>query len=157
LFSEWISTSVASMSNTTGSALLVTLERRHTWLRTLAMASHSHASTPGVIRQNVRYTVESDGTAPNSRSWARRYSMSVHASPPPASISIAWVNTLPRSCNGSRSPAGGMRVDRVSPSPSRSANAPRACSPTWATTPSPPASTLTRNVLLPFTRQEPFP
>ena len=83
--------------------------------------------------------------------------MSAQDSPPPASINIAWTRTLPRSWTGSRSPAGGIRADNVSPSPSRSANAPNACSPTWAATPSPAASILTRRVLLPFTCQVPFP
>jgi len=34
--------------------------------------------------------------------------------------------------------------------------APNACSPTWATTPFPPDSTLTRRVLVPFTSEVPF-
>ena len=82
--------------------------RRHTLARTSAIASHSPASVAGSMWRNVRYSVESDGTDPNSSGWARRCSMSAHASPPPASISIAWVNTLPRSCNGSRSPLIGI-------------------------------------------------
>jgi hypothetical protein len=50
----------------------------------------------------------------------------------------------------SRSPVGPISAERASPRPSRSANAPNASNPTWATTPSPPASILTRRVLLPF-------
>jgi hypothetical protein len=83
--------------------------------------------------------------------------MSEQASPPPASINIAWVNTLPRSCTGSRTPAQGIRAEGASPSTNRSANAPSACNPTWATTPSPVASILTRRVLLDFACQVPFP
>jgi hypothetical protein len=66
LFSECTSTSVASMSNTTGRSLLVTLERRHTRARTSAIASHRPASVAGPSCRKVRYRVESDGTAPNS-------------------------------------------------------------------------------------------
>ena len=46
---------------------------------------------------HVRYSVESDATSPNSTGWARRCSMSLHASPPPASINNTCTNTLPRS------------------------------------------------------------
>jgi hypothetical protein len=58
-----------------------------------------------------------------------------------------------------RQPLSGRRApgDSTSPRLSRSANDRRACSPTWATTPSPPASILTRRVLLRFTCQVPFP
>ena len=86
-------------------------------------------SVAGSIWRNVRYSVESDATDPNKRAWARRCSMSAHASPPPASINIAWVNTLPRSCNGKRSPAIGMRADSESPSPSRSAKRAKSVQP----------------------------
>ena len=54
--------------------------------------------------------------------------MSEHASPPPANINIACTNTLPRSWNRNR--GGAIRADNKSPSPSRSANAPKACNPT---------------------------
>jgi hypothetical protein len=54
LFSECTSTSVASMSRMTGSVVLVTLERRHTWERTLAIASHTPARMAGSIWRNVR-------------------------------------------------------------------------------------------------------
>jgi hypothetical protein len=67
------------------------------------------------------------------------------------SMSMAWTSTLPRSCNGSRSPAIGMRADSESPSCRRSAKVPRACSPTWATTPLPDPSTTAGSVLLRFT------
>ena len=43
--------------------------------------------------------------------------MSEHASPPAASINIAWVNTTPRSCVGVRSPAHGIAVDEAGPKP----------------------------------------
>ena len=103
----------------------------------------------------MRYSVESDGTDPNRSACERRCSMSAHASPPPASINIACTNTLPRSCNGTRSPVAGIRADNELPSPKRSANAPKACSPTWATTWSPPPSTTTETVLLLFTSRVP--
>lgn len=51
------------------------------------------------------------GTNPNRVSCTRSTSMSVHASPRPASISIAWTRTLPPSWSGNRSPAGGIRAD----------------------------------------------
>ena len=88
----------------------------------------------------------SSPTAPTrtDRGCARRCSMSAHASPPPASINIACASTLPRSCNGTRSPRDRDRVPTANrPSRNRSANAPSACSPTWATTWSPPPSTTT--------------
>ena len=39
---------------------------------------------------------------------------------------------MPRSCNGARSAGIGMRAERCSPSPNRSAKSPNAWSPTWA-------------------------
>jgi hypothetical protein len=81
--------------------------------------------------------------------------MSAHASPPPVSINMAWVSTLPRSWTGRRSPGIGIRAESASPSPNRSANAPRACSPTWATTWEPPAPTTTGTTLLPCTWRVP--
>ena len=74
--------------------------------------------------------VSAEGTAPNRPSSARRYSISAHASPPPASINIAWVNTLPRSWTGARSPAHRTPHDKDAPGPNRSANTPNACNPT---------------------------
>jgi hypothetical protein len=97
LFSEWISTRDESMSSTTGALPVVADERRHTSARTSAIASHSPANVAASMARSVRYSVESEGTDPNSRCWARRCSMSEHASPPPASISIACTRTLPRS------------------------------------------------------------
>ena len=82
--------------------------------------------------------------------------MSLQVSPPPASISIAWTSTLPRSCRGTRLLVIGRRADRASPSPSRSAKVPSACSPTWETTWSPPGSTTTRRVLLACISEVPF-
>ncbi len=56
------------MSRITGSAVLVTLERRHTPARTSAIASHRPASVAGTRSwRNARYSVESDGTGPNRR------------------------------------------------------------------------------------------
>jgi hypothetical protein len=81
--------------------------------------------------------------------------MSVQASPPPASISIAWTSTLPRSCTGARSPAQGITDESEWPSPRRSAKLPKACNPTWATAPVPPPSTTTPTVQLLFTLQVP--
>jgi hypothetical protein len=54
------------------------------------------------IRSKVRHTVESEGTGPNRPGWERRYSMSAQHCPPPASTSIIWVNTLPRSWTSTR-------------------------------------------------------
>ena len=85
------------MSSTTVAVPVVAEDRRHTRARTSAIASHNPASVSALIDRNVRYSVESDGTAPNNSACARRCSMSAHPSPPPASINIAWVNTLPRS------------------------------------------------------------
>jgi hypothetical protein len=47
-----------------------------------------------------------------------------------ANINIACTNTLPRSCIGSRPPGSAIRADNKSPTPNRSANAPKACNPT---------------------------
>ncbi len=143
------------MSKITASVPVVAAERRHTAARTLAMASHRPPRVSASMSRKVRYSVESDGTEPNSSAWARRCSMSAQHSPPPASINMAWVNTLPRSWSGSRSPVRGMRAESEWPSPNRSAKVPRACSPTWATTCSPPPSTTTATVLLAFTSEVP--
>jgi hypothetical protein len=143
------------MSNTTVPVPVVAPDRAHTAERTSAIASLRPTRVAGEIWWNVRHSVESDGTAPNNTGWARRCSMSAHDSPPPASINMAWVSTLPRSCNGRRSPLAGMRADRQSPTPRRSAKAPSACRPTWAATWSPPVSTSTGTVVLPFTSQVP--
>lgn len=139
------------MSSTTAWVPVVAAARRHTLARTSAIASHSPDNVSGLIERKVRYSVESDATEPNNAAWARRRSMSAHASPPPVSINMAWTSTLPRSCSGRRSPVTGMRADRQSPRPRRSAKAPRACSPTWATTPLPDPSTSAESVLLRFT------
>ena len=155
-FSEWICTSDASMSNTTSPVPVVAAIRRHIRVRVTAVLVLRSARTPGVIARIVRYSVESDATGPNRRGWETRNSMSEHASPPAASINIAWVNTTSRSCVGARSPAHGIAVDRVGPSPILSAKRPNACRPAWATTCVPPASTTTFNVLLRFTLQVPF-
>ncbi len=56
--------------------------------------------------------------------------MSAQHSLPPASISIAWVNTFPRSMITSRSPVLVIAADSASPKPSRSPKQPKACSPT---------------------------
>jgi hypothetical protein len=61
------------------------------------MAPHKPVNVSLLIERTVRYSVESDGTSPNRVGCDRSRSMSEHASPPPASISIAWVSTLPRS------------------------------------------------------------
>jgi len=52
---------------------------------------------------------------------------------------------------GSRSPVTGMAAESESPSPRRSAKLPRACRPTWATTPRPDPSTTAESALLRFT------
>jgi len=130
LFSECTSCNEPSTSNTTVPVPVVTDDRRHTSARTSAIASHNPANVDASMPRRVRYNVESDATDPNNSGWARRCSMSAHASPPPASINIACTNTLPRSCTGNRSPPTGIVADKQSPSPNRSANAPRACNPT---------------------------
>ena len=89
LFSECTSTSVESMSSTTGSGPDMSPRRSHTPARTPAAASSSALTTSGPRPDSVRYSVESDATSPNSTRWARRCSMSLHASPPPASINNA--------------------------------------------------------------------
>src|SRR5215218_5918773 len=79
------------MSTTTVAVPVVADERRHTWARTSPIAAHNPARTDASMERNVRYSVESDGTDPNKSGCERRCSMSAHASPPPASMSIAWV------------------------------------------------------------------
>jgi len=81
--------------------------------------------------------------------------MSLQASPPAASINIACVNTVPRSCVGARSPDHGTAVDNAAPSPILSAKLPNACNPAWATTCVPPHSTSTFKTLLRFTLRVP--
>jgi hypothetical protein len=132
---------------------IVAEDRRHTCPRVSAIASHTPSRQAASIDRIVRYNVESDATAPNRAGWARSRSISLHASPPPASINIAWVSTLPRSWNRNR--GWGIRADNNEPSPSRSANEPNACNPTCATTCSPPPSTTTGTVLLAFTCEVP--
>src|SRR5207244_8868732 len=106
---------------------------------------------------NARYNLEADGTDPNRAGRARNTSTSEHASPPPARVSIACTNTLPRSWNGNRSPIGMTRADNAAPNPSASAKRPNACKPTCATTPPPPVSIRALIVLVTFIRQVPFP
>ena len=89
LFSECTSTSVESMSNTTAADPAVSPRRSHTAPRTDATAAKSDRTASGPRPRSVRYSVESDATCPNSTGWARRCSMSLHASPPPASINNA--------------------------------------------------------------------
>jgi hypothetical protein len=125
-----MSISDASRSNTTGALPVVTDDRRHTSPRAWAMASHRPANLDASSERTVRHSVESDGTTPNSIGCTRSRSMSEHASPPPANINIACTNTLPRSCIGSRPPGSAIRADNKSPTPNRSANAPKACNPT---------------------------
>jgi hypothetical protein len=110
LFSEWISTSDASMSSTTASAPTAAADG-HTRARVLAIAAHSPSRTLASMPRNVRYSVESDGTSPNRPGWARKCSMSAQHSPPPASISIACTNTLPRSCGLTPSPLNAIACD----------------------------------------------
>lgn len=128
LFSEWMSISDASRSKITGALPVVADDRRHTWRRVSATAPHTLANVAESIERTVRYSVESDGTAPNKLGCARSRSMSEHASPPPASINIACTSTLPRSCT--RNGDCAMRADSDDPSPSRSAREPSACNPT---------------------------
>src|SRR5579875_388124 len=156
LFSECTSTNEASMSKTTGAFPAAAWERRHTSARTLARAPAMLARVDAVIRWKVRASVVSEGTGPNRSSPIRRCSMSRQLSPLPASIRAAWARTLPRSWNATPRPRQGITDERTSPNPKRSANRPRACSPTWATTPVPPGSTTTRRVLLAFTLEMPF-
>ena len=118
------------MSKITGEAPSAEARRAHTCSRTAAWCAHRSATVAGSSDRSVRYNVGADATSPNKPTSARRYSISVHASPPPASINIAWVNTLPRSWTGARSPAGGTAADKDAPTPKRSANAPKACNPT---------------------------
>jgi hypothetical protein len=154
--SEWISTSVASMSTTTGAVPVVAEDRAQTFFRTVAIADVIEPRTDPSISWKARCTVESEGTEPNSVDWRRRCSMSAQDSPPPASTSAIWVRTLPRSWTAICSPQGGIAPKSASPSPRRSLKAPSAWSPTWATTPVPPGSTFTVAVLLPSTLEVPF-
>ena len=91
LFSEWISTSDASISKITGSSPPVTAGMRsHTSPRILPIAWRARTNvSPSRLSVNVRYNVESEHTSPNRRPWAANDSISVHDSPPPASINIA--------------------------------------------------------------------
>ncbi len=65
LFSEWTSTSDASMSNMTGSVPAVADDRDHTWARSAATAPATLCRSGAVTAARVHATVVSDGTAPN--------------------------------------------------------------------------------------------
>ena len=82
-FSEWISTSEASMSKKTG-PVLVTAERSHTRARTLAISVAILDRVSLLISCKLRCSVESEATKPNSAASARRCSISAQLSPPPA-------------------------------------------------------------------------
>ena len=88
LFSECTSTSVESMSRTTAADPPC---RRGAPTQRRAQTPQQPKATepPRGQARSVRYSVESDATCPNSTGWARRCSMSLHASPPPASINNA--------------------------------------------------------------------
>src|SRR3990172_5287553 len=55
--------------------------------------------------------------------------MSAQHSPPPASINMVWVSTLPRSWTGTPRPFQPTARDSASPTPIRSANAPNDVKP----------------------------
>ena len=143
------------MSRITGDEPVVTDDRDQTLALISAIASAISVRVVASSWWKVRNTVESDGTDPNRSDWRRRCSMSAQLSPPPASIRAVCTRTLPRSWTGSRSPVSGIRAESESPRPNRSAKQPRACSPTWATTPVPPGSTITWDALIPFTLEVP--
>ena len=82
-----------------------------------------------LIVRIVRYNVGADPTTPKRPGSARRNSISVHASPPPANIPIACTNTVPRSWT-TPAPDGSNTSDNVFPTPRRSANPPNRCNPT---------------------------
>jgi hypothetical protein len=113
--------------------------------------------SPG--RSGGRFDTASSPTAPTRTSAPEpatpRCPRTTHPLQPPSTSP----GSGPRPDRGSAAvpPTGGIRADSAFPRPSRSAKAPSACGPTWATTPPPAASTLTRRVLLPFTCQVPFP
>ena len=123
-------------------------------LRRTPRASASLVS--GVISWKVRNTVESDGADPNRSSWARRCSMSAQLSPPPASISIDWTSTLPRSCSGIRSPRGGIASRERISEPQPVGKGPKSVQSDMAHDPVPPDATTRRRVLLPFILEVPF-
>ncbi len=58
-------------------------------VRTGAGAPSSAAAPCAFSPTKVRHSVESDATSPNISGWARRHSMSLHASPPAACINNA--------------------------------------------------------------------
>ena len=144
------------MSKSTGSVPVVSPVSFQIFSRASASEVLSCCFVGAPISWKVLNTVVSEGTEPKSSPWRRRCSMSAQLSPPPASISAIWTRTLPRSWTGSRSPLAGIFDESNEPSPNRSAKLPRACSPTWATTPDPPDSTRTRFVAVAFTLEVPF-
>ena len=81
--------SVASMSNVTGAEPAATPRRAHTPARTPAIAAHRSSLVGAPTARTVRYSVGADATSANSAPSARRYSISLTHSPPPASINIA--------------------------------------------------------------------
>jgi len=90
LFSECTSVRVASMSKTTGPVPLVNFSFFHTRARTSANPACTEASVSAVRSSvKVRYKVESEHTSAKRPSSARRNSISLQHSPPPASITMA--------------------------------------------------------------------
>ena len=116
------------MSKTTGPA--AGARRAQICSRTAAWCAHRPPTAAGLNPRTVQYNVGADATAPNRPPSARRHSISLQHSPPPASINIACVNTLPRSWPGARSPPHRTPDDKDAPTPNRSANNPKAHHPT---------------------------
>ena len=92
--SVWISTIDASISRTTGSLRCVSTLFQ-TLARTSANAGASSERAVPFSSWNVRNTVVSDETEPNRSHCARRCSMSLQLSPPPASTSAIWTRPCP--------------------------------------------------------------
>ena len=73
----WISTSVASMSKTTGEVASPSARCAHTCSRTAACPAHRPSTVAGPNARTVRYNVGADATSPNKPASARRYSISL--------------------------------------------------------------------------------
>jgi hypothetical protein len=134
-FSEWTCTSDASMSNTTGPVPVVAALRAHGWERTLAIACHKPDSVPGLVWRNVRYSVESDGHEPEQGLLHPEHlDVGARLAAPGQHQHRLDQDLAPVM---EREPLPGRRDPRrrASPTLNRSANHPRACRPTWATTP----------------------
>jgi hypothetical protein len=106
-FSEWQTTMVASMSNTSPGTVkppTIELGRRsvsvacaHATSRARARAPRIRANAVSSMPSSTRHAVASEATEPNNSVWLRNTARSAIASPPSASITTRSTATRPGS------------------------------------------------------------